>query len=167
MHCPTLQLIFSLLLFFKAFPEALFHQLLPAMVHPDHETRIGAHRIFSVVLVPSSVRPHISSSVTESKNAADFARTLSRTVSVFSSSAALFEKLRNEKSSSRENTTLENKQKLVTEGQQENGNDGILNRIKSAYNRGYSMKSAPVLPTADEGSMNKSNKELVGSEFSL
>ncbi|KAL3339115.1 hypothetical protein AABB24_027973 [Solanum stoloniferum] len=41
----------------KAFPEALFHQLLPAMVHPDHETRVGAHRIFSVVLVPSSVSP--------------------------------------------------------------------------------------------------------------
>ncbi|KAI8562205.1 hypothetical protein RHMOL_Rhmol03G0016500 [Rhododendron molle] len=144
----------------KAFPEALFHQLLPAMVHPDHETRIGAHRIFSVVLVPSSVRPHISSSVTESKNVADFARTLSRTVSVFSSSAALFEKLRNEKSSSRENVTQENKQNLVTEGQQQNNNDGMLNRIKSAYSRGYSMKSSPVLPISDEGSMNNSNKEL-------
>lgn len=136
------------------------------MVHPDHETRIGAHRIFSVVLVPSSVRPHISSSVTESKNVADFARTLSRTVSVFSSSAALFEKLRNEKSSSRENVTQENKQNLVTEGQQQNGNNGMLNRIKSAYSRGYSMKSSPVLPIADEGSTNNSNKELVGSEFS-
>ncbi|KAF7148752.1 hypothetical protein RHSIM_Rhsim03G0019100 [Rhododendron simsii] len=146
--------------FSQAFPEALFHQLLPAMVHPDHETRIGAHRIFSVVLVPSSVRPHTSSSVTESKNGADFARTLSRTVSVFSSSAALFEKLRNEKSSSRENVTQENKQSLVTEGQQQNGNDGMLNRIKSAYSRGYSVKSSPVLPTADEGSTNNSNKEL-------
>ncbi|KAG5555681.1 hypothetical protein RHGRI_006358 [Rhododendron griersonianum] len=143
-----------------AFPEALFHQLLPAMVHPDHETRIGAHRIFSVVLVPSSVRPHINSSVTDSKNVADFARTLSRTVSVFSSSAALFDKLRNEKSSSRENVTQENKQNLVTEGQQQNGNDGMLNRIKSAYSRGYSMKSSPVLPIADEGSTNNSNKEL-------
>ncbi|KAJ6749790.1 hypothetical protein OIU85_000424 [Salix viminalis] len=39
----------------KVFPEALFHQLLPAMLHPDHETRVGAHRIFSVVLVPSSL----------------------------------------------------------------------------------------------------------------
>ncbi|XP_042478285.1 protein SEMI-ROLLED LEAF 2-like [Macadamia integrifolia] len=41
----------------KAFPEALFQQLLSAMVHPDHETRVGAHRIFSVVLMPSLVCP--------------------------------------------------------------------------------------------------------------
>lgn len=135
------------------------------MVHPDHETRIGAHRIFSVVLVPSSVRPRINSAVTESKNSADFARTLSRTVSVFSSSAALFEKLRNEKSSSRENVTQENKQKLVTEGQQQNGNAGMLDRIKSAYSQSYSVKSLPVLPTVDEDSMNNGNKELVGSKF--
>ncbi|KAF6161300.1 hypothetical protein GIB67_009187 [Kingdonia uniflora] len=37
----------------KAFPEALFHQLILAMVHPDPETRVGAHCIFSVVLLPS------------------------------------------------------------------------------------------------------------------
>ncbi|EEF29339.1 protein SEMI-ROLLED LEAF 2 [Ricinus communis] len=37
----------------KAFPDALFHQLLIAMVHPDHETRVGAHNVLSVVLMPS------------------------------------------------------------------------------------------------------------------
>ncbi|XP_015952141.1 protein SEMI-ROLLED LEAF 2 isoform X1 [Arachis duranensis] len=37
----------------KAFPDALFHQLLLAMAHPDHETRIGAHSVFSIVLMPS------------------------------------------------------------------------------------------------------------------
>ncbi|KAJ4956302.1 hypothetical protein NE237_013085 [Protea cynaroides] len=41
----------------KAFPEALFHQLLSAMAHPDHETRVGAHSIFSVVLMSSLVCP--------------------------------------------------------------------------------------------------------------
>ncbi|GFY96226.1 Uncharacterized protein Acr_11g0005320 [Actinidia rufa] len=144
----------------QAFPEALFHQLLPAMVHPDHETRIGAHRIFSVVLVPSSVRARTSSAVPESKNAADLARTLSRTVSVFSSSAALFQKLRNDRSSSRENADQENKEKLVTEGQQRNDNNGMLNRIKSTYSRVYSIRNSPALPTADDDSMNNSNKEL-------
>ncbi|PSS01816.1 Protein EFR3 B like [Actinidia chinensis var. chinensis] len=144
----------------KAFPEALFHQLLPAMVHPDHETRIGAHRIFSVVLVPSSVRARTSSAVPESKNAADLARTLSRTVSVFSSSAALFQKLRNDRSSSRENADQENKEKFVTEGQQRNDNNGMLNRIKSTYSRVYSIRNSPALPTADEDSMNNSNNEL-------
>ncbi|XP_054812122.1 LOW QUALITY PROTEIN: protein SEMI-ROLLED LEAF 2-like [Prosopis cineraria] len=37
----------------KAFPDALFHQLLQSMTHPDHERRVGAHGIFSVVLMLS------------------------------------------------------------------------------------------------------------------
>ncbi|PON88688.1 Armadillo-type fold containing protein [Trema orientale] len=40
-----------------AFPDALFHQLLLAMTHPDHETRVGAHSIFSMVLMPSVFSP--------------------------------------------------------------------------------------------------------------
>lgn len=43
--------------FFQAFPDALFHQLLLAMTHPDHETRVGAHSIFSMVLMPSVFSP--------------------------------------------------------------------------------------------------------------
>ena len=89
---------------FQAFPEALFHQLLPAMVHPDHEVQLGAHRIYSVVLVPSSVAPRPSTINPESKKGLDF-RTLSRTFSVFSSSAALFEKLRKGKPSIMENAS--------------------------------------------------------------
>ncbi|GAA0169966.1 hypothetical protein LIER_24338 [Lithospermum erythrorhizon] len=41
----------------KAFPDALFHHLLLAMAHPDHETRVGAHHIFSTVVMPSSKDP--------------------------------------------------------------------------------------------------------------
>ncbi|KAF6148777.1 hypothetical protein GIB67_019385 [Kingdonia uniflora] len=37
----------------KAFPEVQFYQLILAMAHPDPETRVGAHRILSVVLMPS------------------------------------------------------------------------------------------------------------------
>lgn len=37
---------------FQAFPDALFHQLLLVMAHPDQETRIGAHSVFSAVLSP-------------------------------------------------------------------------------------------------------------------
>lgn len=37
----------------KAFPDALFLQLILAMAHPDPETRVWSHRIFSVVLMPS------------------------------------------------------------------------------------------------------------------
>ncbi|KAG4979616.1 hypothetical protein JHK82_032869 [Glycine max] len=43
----------------KAFPDALFHQLLLAMAHPDHETRVGAHSIFSLVLMPSPFSPQL------------------------------------------------------------------------------------------------------------
>ncbi|BBH07342.1 hypothetical protein Prudu_019252 [Prunus dulcis] len=112
-----------------AFPEALFHQLLPAMVHPDHETRVGALRVFSVVLVPSSVCPGLSSSNTESRKAMDFPRTLSRTVSVFSSSAALFEKLRREKIYLRERPLPPSRRRsLFNPG---NINDSLLSK---AYN---------------------------------
>ncbi|KAM7500183.1 hypothetical protein LguiA_024597 [Lonicera macranthoides] len=122
----------------KAFPEELFHQLLPVMVHPDHETRIRAHRIFSVVLVPTSVCPRPSSGMPVPKKPTDLQRTLSRTVSVFSSSSALFEKLRTDNKPSKENDNHTN-------------NNMVMNRIKSSYSRVYSVKNGPVPvpPTAD------------------
>ncbi|KAG6575359.1 Protein SEMI-ROLLED LEAF 2, partial [Cucurbita argyrosperma subsp. sororia] len=43
----------------RLFPDALFHQLLLAMAHPDLETRIGAHDIFSIVLMPSIKCPRM------------------------------------------------------------------------------------------------------------
>lgn len=36
----------------KAFPDSLFLHLLLAMTHTDHETRAGAHHIFSTVIMP-------------------------------------------------------------------------------------------------------------------
>lgn len=118
------------------------------MVHPDHQTRIGAHQIFSVVLVPSSVCPHSDSDVSDSKKNVDLPRSLSRTVSVFSSSAALFEKLKRQHNPSKENDIDLN-----------NGN-GVMNRIKSTYSRVYSFKSSPP-PDADNAS-NRRSKEVVG-----
>ncbi|XP_012575047.1 protein SEMI-ROLLED LEAF 2-like isoform X2 [Cicer arietinum] len=100
----------------KAFPEALFHQLILNMVHPDHETRVGAHRIFSVVLVPTSVFPRSCLSVSDPK-AQGIPRTLSRAVSVFSSSAALFEKLRQDKWFSSDNTSQNNNENLASTDQ--------------------------------------------------
>ena len=69
------------------------------MVHPDHETRVGAHRIFSAVLVPISVFPRSCLSLSDDSNpkAQGIPRILSRVVSVFSSSATLFQKPRHEK----------------------------------------------------------------------
>uniref|UniRef100_A0A1D1ZEH0 Protein EFR3 B n=1 Tax=Anthurium amnicola TaxID=1678845 RepID=A0A1D1ZEH0_9ARAE len=146
----------------KAFPEALFHQLLLAMVHPDHETRVGAHRIFSVVLVPSSVcpRPHMTSQ--EAPKTYDFRRTLSRTVSVFSSSAALFDRLRREKCTLKENVCQEsmNRAAYADEGQLVGNNDGTLSKLQSSQSRVHSMNSPPLSLTADEKSLSISYKEM-------
>ncbi|KNA16475.1 hypothetical protein SOVF_088690 [Spinacia oleracea] len=140
----------------KAFPEALFHQLLPAMVHRDHETRVMAHRIFSVVLVPSSVAPRQYSAPPMSGKAAYIPRSLSRTVSVFSSSAALFEKLRKERSGSKENIPFE----------LGNNNGGMLDRLKSSYSRASSIRNPVHVPT-EESSVSNLNKEVGGSSLRL
>lgn len=134
------------------------------MVHPDHETRIGAHRVFSVVLVPSSVCPHQPVSVKEPDKLATFTRTLSRTVSVFSSSAALFEKLRKEKSSSRRYLVLENKDNVPSEGEQKN-NIGFLERIRSTYSGTSSSSDPDVPPSQEEDSTDDIFKAVVGYEL--
>nr|XP_010938251.1 uncharacterized protein LOC105057345 [Elaeis guineensis]XP_029124027.1 uncharacterized protein LOC105057345 [Elaeis guineensis]XP_029124028.1 uncharacterized protein LOC105057345 [Elaeis guineensis] len=74
------------------FPEELLLQLMKAMMHPDAETRIGAHQIFSVTLVRSANHPrHESEYLYETK------KWQSRTTSVFASATALLQKLRREK----------------------------------------------------------------------
>lgn len=122
------------------------------MVHRDHETRVMAHRIFSVVLVPSSVAPRQYSAPPMSGKAAYIPRSLSRTVSVFSSSAALFEKLRKERSGSKENIPFE----------LGNNNGGMLDRLKSSYSRASSIRNPVHVPT-EESSVSNLNKEVVGS----
>lgn len=172
----------------KAFPEALFHQLLLAMVHADHETRVGAHRIFSVVLVPSSVCPQPSSSGTPMTHAADIQRMLSRNVSVFSSSSALFEKLERKQNSLPEDshadgnvndnsilnrlkstysrTTSTRKSALTSAEYTDNRNSKVHNssmmsRLKSSYSRATSVKKPQIPTTVEENTTNTSNKQQV------
>ncbi|KAL2461240.1 Uncharacterized protein Adt_44660 [Abeliophyllum distichum] len=143
----------------KAFPEALFHQILLAMVSPDHETRLGAHRVFSVVLVPSSVCPP-SSSTSSSTKPADFQRTLSRTVSVFSSSAALFEKMRKEQQYSQKFS--DQTDVVLNDGEVKINSQSMLKRLTSSYSRNASMRrhSCPV-------TMNNLEKEPKGISLKL
>lgn len=143
----------------QAFPEALFHQLLLAMVHPDHETRVGAHRIFSVVLVPSSVCPFTLSAIPESPSIYDLRRTLSRTVSVFSSSAALFEKLRRDKCSFRESAIQENPHN--DDVRQNSINNQRLYKLQSSQSRVRSLKSPSVSLSMDISSVTKSPQDNV------
>ncbi|KAL6981192.1 hypothetical protein U1Q18_022823 [Sarracenia purpurea var. burkii] len=127
-----------------AFPEALFHQLLLAMVCPDYETRVGAHRVFSVVLIPSSVFPRLSSMTPSSAKATDIQRTLSRAASVFSSSAALFEKIRRDHSSPQEHTFQERNDNILGDENEKINNPSMFNRLKSTYSRAHSVKRHPV-----------------------
>ncbi|KAH6824536.1 hypothetical protein C2S53_010350 [Perilla frutescens var. hirtella] len=141
----------------KAFPEALFHQLLLAMVSSDHETRLGAHRIFSVVLVPSSVCPYTAST---SQNHADLERTLSRSASAFSSSAALFEKLRKENCLP---INIVDQAGDIFKSMEEKPKDqSLLTRLTSSYSRKSSFKRHSLPPT-----LSNVEKELKGISLKL
>lgn len=103
------------------------------MVCADHETRVGAHRILSVVLVPSSVCPRPLAAAPHTSKKSPIGRTLSRTVSVFSSSAALFEKLKKEPSHSQENISHETKNNAVFGEEAKVTNGSMLHRLKSKF----------------------------------
>ncbi|XP_072952625.1 protein SEMI-ROLLED LEAF 2-like [Typha angustifolia] len=149
----------------KSFPEALFQQLVIAMVHPDHETRVTAHRVFSIVLVPSSVCPYSFSVSLEQPGMHDLQRTLSRTVSVFSSSAALFEKLRKEKFSLRESAYQESQSK-ISDGCDGQSYDAKLHKIQSSQFRACSMKGPSLSLKADNGSLSYKGTEPVSLRLS-
>ncbi|KAL5703058.1 hypothetical protein ACHQM5_028197 [Ranunculus cassubicifolius] len=70
----------------KAFPDALFHQLILAMAHPDPETRVWAHRLFSVVLMPSLYRPWSEPQGKPSSASDDVSQRMNGTLSVQSES---------------------------------------------------------------------------------
>jgi protein EFR3 len=117
------------------------------MVHPDHETRVVAHRIFSVILVPTASDP----------KALGVPRTLSKTVSFFSSSASLFQKLRSQKRSSSVRLSQYNKENVTPA----NNNVGIINRLKSSHSRVYSVNNPPLPNKMD----NSDNQNLVSLSF--
>lgn len=129
------------------------------MVSPDHETRIEAHRLFSVVLVPSSFCPCPSTSAKKG----GIQRTLSRTVSVFSVSAALFDKLRKKEHPSQE--SMDGKENILNDENEQMNNQSMLTRLKSSYSRAYSSKRLQ-LSEIDEGKgMGNVERELVCFTF--
>ena len=112
------------------------------MVYSDPETRVGAHRIFAVVLVPSSVCPRPCPATPYSTKKNDIQRTLSRTVSVFSSSAALLKKLKKEQSGLQDKTLGEDKTKIH--------NPTIFNRLNSTCSQTYNVKRNPSTRTTGD-----------------
>jgi hypothetical protein len=128
---PLLYRLFNKIFYkLQAFPEALFHQLIIAMVYPDCETHLGAHRIFSVVLVPSSVSP-CSFSGTPQTSKSNLHRTLSRQSSVFSSSAAIFGKLKRDVFSFRESPRRDNSNLMSISEDSDQGSENEPKLFKS------------------------------------
>lgn len=125
------------------------------MVHPDHETRVVAHRIFSVVLVPTASNPKVMG----------VPRTLSRAVSFFTSSASIFEKLRLEKRSSSVRLRQYNKENVTGEIEPASGNVGIIDRLKSSHSRVSSVNNPPLKNKMDEITANSDKQNLVSLAF--
>ncbi|EEE57911.1 hypothetical protein OsJ_08605 [Oryza sativa Japonica Group] len=117
----------------KAFPEALFHQLLLAMVYPDCSSQTSKIGI---------------------------KRTLSRTTSVFSSSAALFGKLKRDVFSFRENSRLDgtNLIPISENSDQINGNDPKLFKSQTIQ-RMYSAKDSFVTSSSEISNLSGTTQE--------
>lgn len=130
----------------KAFPEALFHQLLQAMVHPDLETRVRAHRTFMVVLVASSMRAQPESHSPDSPRVHGLKRTLSRNASVLSSASGFFEKLRKEKGFFQENKGKEDFQGKDMKDNQKIQKAGFTDREEAVPRRDSDVKHCTVYP---------------------
>ncbi|XP_057960822.1 protein SEMI-ROLLED LEAF 2 isoform X2 [Malania oleifera] len=81
----------------QMFPEALLVQLLKVMLHPDLETRVGAHQLFSALLIPVPNYPRHEVASMRSGYLYEPRRWRSATASAFASISALLEKLRREK----------------------------------------------------------------------
>ncbi|XP_008453385.2 protein SEMI-ROLLED LEAF 2 [Cucumis melo] len=91
----------------QAFPEALLVQILKAMLHPDIETRIGAHQMFSVLVFPSSNSHEHGTSIMQSSSPYKPTAWHSNAASTSTSASitALLDKLRREKDGSKEEKT--------------------------------------------------------------
>ncbi|GAB4835674.1 hypothetical protein Ancab_000584 [Ancistrocladus abbreviatus] len=83
----------------QVFPEALVVQLLKAMLHPDPETRVAAHKLFSILLFPCSYDVKHDATSFRSGYCYESRKWQSSTAaaSTFASVEALLEKLRKEK----------------------------------------------------------------------
>ncbi|KAG8648315.1 protein SEMI-ROLLED LEAF 2 isoform X2 [Manihot esculenta] len=85
----------------QGFPEALLVQLLKVMLHPDVGVRVGAHQIFSMLLIPSSNHSRHGVVSLHSGYICEPRRWRSNAASTFSSISELLEKLRREKDGAR------------------------------------------------------------------
>ncbi|XP_010907682.2 protein SEMI-ROLLED LEAF 2 isoform X2 [Elaeis guineensis] len=148
----------------KAFPEALFHQLLLAMAHRDHETRVGSHRVFSAILGPSIICPWSISCIPVTLKGYDPQGTLLVALSGFSSSRAILEKLGKE--STDKNECLEKMEKInaalegtLKDGYQQLNADISQCTVYPFQSDPYSINFSPSLSLSNGRAVTKSRQE--------
>ncbi|CAM6091632.1 unnamed protein product [Calypogeia fissa] len=126
----------------QLFPESLLEQFLRAMLHPDAETRVRAHHLFALLLVPSSVNSK-TDQAESTPTRPETSSVLSRTSSVFSSASTLFEKLR------KESFGLREKEIQVDQGAQMERDD--VRRSSTDLMEGTELKRIGSIRGGDEG----------------
>nr|XP_011466140.1 PREDICTED: uncharacterized protein LOC101313033 isoform X1 [Fragaria vesca subsp. vesca] len=116
----------------QVFPESLLVQLLKVMMHPDVEVRVGAHQIFSVLLIPCSNRPRHEVAPLQSGFVYQSRKGSLDTASIASITARL-EKLRREKDGPK------------TENQETGARDDFIDRdiAEEDWKQGLTLKSSP------------------------
>ncbi|GLT96388.1 hypothetical protein SLE2022_140120 [Rubroshorea leprosula] len=81
----------------QVFPDALLLHLMKVMLHPNIEARVGAHQIFSALLIPSSSNSRSETSSVRFSSSHEPRTWHSNNASAFASISALLEKLRRER----------------------------------------------------------------------
>lgn len=153
----------------KSFPEALFHQLLLAMAHPDHKTRVGSHGILSVILVPLTVFPCAIPFVPGSLNGDVPEGTDLSDLSSLSSSGVVLENLGR---SSLENFFKENNEnQVMTVGTTEDRCQNLSADVKRhigypSQSVSQSMELSPSCTVSDQRAVTNSGKELRSTRLS-
>ncbi|XVE63126.1 hypothetical protein DITRI_Ditri06bG0174900 [Diplodiscus trichospermus] len=119
----------------QEFPEALLVQLMKAMSHPNVEARVGAHQIFSALLIPSSSHPQHEATSLPSTHAYEPRRWHSKNASKFASISALLEMLRGEK----------NGVKMEKNGYNIHNDFKGKDNVEEDWKQGHVRKSSPNL----------------------
>ncbi|KAF2300211.1 hypothetical protein GH714_010716 [Hevea brasiliensis] len=144
----------------KAFPDALFHQLLIAMAHPDHETRVGAHSVLSVVLMPSLLSLWSDQNKKTSEAITGFLGTLPKSISKSFS----FRDEGKDKAEAIDGGSWEENNQILDMGAKnfrKNGSHSYSNSFKSAITDGKTATSADNMPANFEAMAHSYNIALL------
>lgn len=135
------------------------------MAHPDHETRVGSHRVFSAILGPSIICPWSISCIPVTLKADVPQGTLLVALSGFSSSRAILEKLGKESTIKNEYLEKMEKMNAAVEGTLKDGyqqlNTGISQcTVYSSQNDPHSINFSPSLSLSNGRAVTKTRQEV-------